>query len=50
LSTIGICTQNKARNGVHLRAKSVQRVRAMFSHLGAGDNEKRFDEKLGTVR
>jgi hypothetical protein len=31
LPTIGTCTQNKARNGVHFRAKSVQRVRAMFS-------------------
>jgi hypothetical protein len=30
---IGTCKQHKARNGVQLRAKSVQSVRAMFSQL-----------------
>jgi len=30
-SHTGGCTQNKARNGVHFRAKSVQQVRVMFS-------------------
>ena len=38
--TIGMCTQNKARNGVQLRAKSVQSVRVTFFRSARSqDNE-----------
>jgi hypothetical protein len=33
--SLGTCTQNKARNGVHFRAKSAQSVRLAFFAIRA---------------